>query len=294
MNRVAIVLLGLAFPAYAAPHGEEIAHIEHQRDSGTCRLSWASRPNSTYFVEQSADLIHWSWAAAVQAGDGSVRQLDLPSGNRTMYFRLRRADVSSPDPASADYDGDGASNLAEVSHGSDPNDYFDQPGGRVIPAIAVAGGDGQCGAPGKALPRRLTVKVFNAATGAPLAGVPVAFAADQGRVSRARARTGASGRAAVTFTPAAVGSSLITATFGSAEAKFVARSLAGSPPRAPSAVASAALAEGGRALTWSDNSSDEEAFAIWRREGFGPWTEVGVVGAGRTGVSLDASGRIVP
>lgn len=282
-----------AASANAAPRqADEIAAIEHDPAAGRCRLTWASRPESTYFFEQSADLVHWSWAPAVQSGDGSVKQVDLPSGSQAMYYRLRRSDVSSPDPAAADYDGDGISNLAEVSRGSDPHDYFDQPGGRVIPAISVVGGDGQSGAPGNALPKRLTVKVFNAATGAPLSGAPVDFAATSGRVSRPQARTGSSGRAAITYTPDSLGPAVITARFASAQAQFVERSISGSPPNAPSGLSAEGSADGGHTLRWVDNSSDEESFAIWRRDGSGPWVEVGVVDAGRTGVSLGPDGRI--
>jgi serine protease AprX len=48
------------------------------------------------------------------------------------------------------------------------------------------------------------------------------------------------------------------------------------PPSRPSAL-SAAVAGTAIRLTWSDNSADETAFAIWRRSGATDWVQVGVV-----------------
>jgi hypothetical protein len=74
-------------------------------------------------------------------------------------------------------------------------------------------GDGQTGAPGQSLPLPLTVQVDDA-SGAPVAGATVAFAAEpaSGTILTASATTGPDGRAATGFTPLALGAQQITAT----------------------------------------------------------------------------------
>jgi hypothetical protein len=49
------------------------------------------------------------------------------------------------------------------------------------------------------------------------------------------------------------------------------------PPRAPSGLAAVAASSTQMNLTWTDNSDDETAFAIWRKSGAGSWARVGVV-----------------
>jgi hypothetical protein len=83
-----------------------------------------------------------------------------------------------------------------------------------LPArLEKVSGDGQTGPPGQSLPLPLTVQVDDA-SGAPVAGATVAFAAEpaSGTVLAASATTGADGRASTGFTPVALGPQQVTAT----------------------------------------------------------------------------------
>jgi sugar lactone lactonase YvrE len=50
-------------------------------------------------------------------------------------------------------------------------------------------------------------------------------------------------------------------------------------PQAPTGLLAAAVSSTQINLSWTDNSTDETAFSIWRRGGSGDWVRVGVVGA---------------
>jgi probable HAF family extracellular repeat protein len=50
------------------------------------------------------------------------------------------------------------------------------------------------------------------------------------------------------------------------------------PPAAPTQLAFAVNAAGGVDLTWTDNSSNETGFALWRRLNAGEWSQIGVAG----------------
>src|SRR5262249_43230301 len=54
------------------------------------------------------------------------------------------------------------------------------------------------------------------------------------------------------------------------------------PPVAPTGLTVRALSSSQLELRWTDNSSDETSFAIWRQSGTGTWTRVGGVPAGVT------------
>src|SRR5439155_525281 len=54
------------------------------------------------------------------------------------------------------------------------------------------------------------------------------------------------------------------------------------PPAAPSNLAVSSFSAAAVALTWTDNSNNEIAFAIWRQGGGADWARVGVVGPNTT------------
>src|SRR5204863_1822662 len=54
------------------------------------------------------------------------------------------------------------------------------------------------------------------------------------------------------------------------------------PPAAPTGLTVRALSASQMELRWTDNSSDETGFAIWRRSGTGAWSRVGGVPGGTT------------
>jgi chitodextrinase len=54
------------------------------------------------------------------------------------------------------------------------------------------------------------------------------------------------------------------------------------PPAAPTGLTVRALSASQLELRWTDNSSDETSFAIWRKSGTGAWARVGGVPTGTT------------
>src|SRR5207244_4583078 len=49
------------------------------------------------------------------------------------------------------------------------------------------------------------------------------------------------------------------------------------PPGAPSRLAAQAVSCTEIDLTWTDNSSNEQAFALWRKDGSGDWHRIAVL-----------------
>lgn len=287
------------------PHGlaqtgvgsNEGSSLEMDAENQIFRFQWWAKSGTTYFLQHSEDLIHWNWVPVVVVGGNAAKEYGFTTTGTKFFARLKFTTAPAADPDGDDFDGDGIGNLAEVQQGSDPLNYYDQPGGLITPAIVILSGDNQSGPAAQSLPKRLTVKVHNAATGVPLDNAPVTFSPTRGTVSRSLARTGSSGRAAVTFTtPETPGVCAIGSFAGSSAVQFTAMVAMGSGavPSAPANFDSVLNADGSRLLSWTDTSDNEEAFAIWTRAEGGQWLEIGTVAANTTTAVITPDGMLAP
>jgi len=302
-----LALAALCFQLMVAGFGLASAQTASDQNAGSVievdsqnqiyRFKWWAKLGHTYFLQHSEDLVVWNWVPVVEVGQDAIKEYGFTSTGSKFFVRLKITDARIADPSSDDFDGDGLSNLFEVQWGSDPLDYYSRPGEVITPAISILSGDNQSGPPAQALPDRLTVKVLNAATGEPLDNAPVTFSPNAGGVSRSLARTGTSGRAAVTFTtPDTVGTFSIVASTGAVSVQFSGNtgSTAGQPPNAPTGFTSVSNPDGTKTLSWVDTSNNEQAFAIWTRSANGQWTEIGTVVANQTTATITDEGTLAP
>lgn len=94
-----------------------------QAAPGTFAADWDGLAGRTYFMQWSLDLVSWYYAPFIDFGDG-MHSRGLESSSDQFFFRLHYGDfpeITGLDEArNADMDGDGLSNIFEVTFGYDP------------------------------------------------------------------------------------------------------------------------------------------------------------------------------
>ena len=90
---------------------------------GTFHADWEGVAGRTYFTQFSLDLETWHYAPFIEFGEGSHSR-GMESDSPKFFLRLHYGDfenITSLDEAmAADLDGDGLSNIFEVTYGYDP------------------------------------------------------------------------------------------------------------------------------------------------------------------------------
>lgn len=103
---------------------------------GTWAADWSGVAGRTYFFQWSTDLVAWYYAPFLHFGEGDYSQ-GCASDTSKFFIRLRCYDSPEIDSlaaaANADFDGDGLSNLYEVTFGYDPFDATSNPNGMAHP-----------------------------------------------------------------------------------------------------------------------------------------------------------------
>ena len=87
-------------------------------------FSWQGRVGRFYFVQQSEDLIHWTFVPGAY-GDGVNEILAFHfcvSGADRFFVRLKYLEPYSGDPLTQDYDGDTVTTIDEINNGTNPFD----------------------------------------------------------------------------------------------------------------------------------------------------------------------------
>ena len=287
-------------PTFGQSPSDENAGSRLEVDSTNqiLRFKWWGRAGKTYFLQHSDDLMIWNWVPVVEVGADAVKEYGFTTTGDKFFVRLKIIQTPQEEPSTADSDGDGVSNILELQQGSDPLDYYSRPGGIITPSIAILSGDQQSGLPSTTLEDRLTVKVVDAETGLPLDNAPVTYTPSGGRVSRNVARTGASGRAAISYTaPAEAGTYTILCAAREQGVTFTAHiglSSTDLRPTAPTGFVSTENPDGSKTLTWIDTSNNEDSFVIWKRDENDNWEELGSVAANETTATITPQGTLAP
>ncbi|MDD5262890.1 MAG: hypothetical protein PHD76_13680, partial [Methylacidiphilales bacterium] len=152
--------------------------------SGTYLFSWWGHAGRTYFIQQSEDLQTWSYVPIIETGADQTIQWGFSSSADKLFLRVKYTDVATSDPFNDDFDGDGVSNWDELQQGSDPNNYYSQPGANgpvtILPALNILSGNNQTSDPVTFAANPLLIQVTDSATGLPLSNAPLTFSVSQG------------------------------------------------------------------------------------------------------------------
>ncbi len=84
------------------------------------QLHWWGMDEHFYFVEQSTDLVNWSFVPIFEAGTADVLHYGFATNAERLFFRLRYTDDPDSSLMQSDLDGDGLSVYQEYLIGSDP------------------------------------------------------------------------------------------------------------------------------------------------------------------------------
>jgi hypothetical protein len=96
------------FQAQSRPHLETLP-------SGEKSLQWSGQTGQTYFLQSSTDLSSWNWLPTIQSGVTAPMSNPVSSTAPANFFRLVRTNKTAVNPYTADFDGDGLSNLEEIT-----------------------------------------------------------------------------------------------------------------------------------------------------------------------------------
>jgi len=88
------------------------------------QLSWDGGVGESYFIQYSTDLIDWGYFPEIENGVGNY-QYNFSSTEPRLFVRVKSTDIPTSDPENADFDGDGLSNLFELTSSpqTDPFDF---------------------------------------------------------------------------------------------------------------------------------------------------------------------------
>ncbi len=117
---LAAALLASVSVAQTPEDLNEGSKVEWDETNAIWRFKWWGRQGRTYFIQHTEDLQSWLYVPVIETGNDSVREWGFTSTGDKFFLRLRYTDISSADPASADFDADGVPNLFEIQNGFNP------------------------------------------------------------------------------------------------------------------------------------------------------------------------------
>lgn len=78
-------------------------------------MTWWGKSGRTYFVQQSYDLINWTYVPHVENGTDTVSGLNFACTDSRQFWRLKYVTAAGGTAGAADSDGDGLSNDDELN-----------------------------------------------------------------------------------------------------------------------------------------------------------------------------------
>ena len=112
--------------AQTATDLNEGSQLTHDSVNDTWTFSWWGRSGITYFIQQSNDLMSWQYIPVIEPGQDGVVEWNFATSADKLFMRLKHSDKGTVDPFDDDFDGDGISNINELTGPSELNlDPFD-------------------------------------------------------------------------------------------------------------------------------------------------------------------------
>ena len=115
MNKSSITLAALLCCTAANAQLNENLRIENLPTIDAFKISWDGASGNTYFIQQSQNLIDWNYVPIIESGNGAAIEYGFQSSASKLFLRLVYTDQSTSDPENDDFDGDGVSNINEVT-----------------------------------------------------------------------------------------------------------------------------------------------------------------------------------
>lgn len=103
--------------AQTATDLNEGTRVAVDASTGAQLFSWWGKTGRTYFIQQSYDLVNWTYVPHVEIGSGALSGMNFTCTDSRQFWRLRYTDVSTggATAGAADSDGDGLSNDDELN-----------------------------------------------------------------------------------------------------------------------------------------------------------------------------------
>jgi hypothetical protein len=116
---LAVTLLATTVLAQTSTDPNEGSQLG-QDSTGAYTFSWWGQAGRTYFLQQSDDLLSWTYLPLIESGEEADIQWGFTSSAPQSFMRLEFSDIPTDDPFNADFNGDGLTNWQNLEQGSDP------------------------------------------------------------------------------------------------------------------------------------------------------------------------------
>jgi hypothetical protein len=110
-----IFLVSFLYCSVANAQTNENLQIENLPTIDAFKISWDGATGNTYFIQQSQNLTDWNYVPIIESGDGTSIEYGFQSSTPKLFLRLVYTDQPTNDPENDDFDGDGVTNINEIT-----------------------------------------------------------------------------------------------------------------------------------------------------------------------------------
>ena len=305
-----LLVAAIAQGAYAQSAGQpnEGLSLAQDPNTGIFTMSWWAKAGRTYFIQQTGDLLNWSFLPMMDTASDAAISYQFTSSAAQSFWRLQYTDTTydewaesvgydpefPPDPTSLAPANPALTILQCYQNGYNPFDYY---AGRE-PSLKILSGNNQLGAPSQPLAQPLVVEARDP-LGNLLVNAPI-FASITGGDFNGSLNgewffTDTDGQISIIFTtpPDAAATSQITVQAGTNNQVVVVFTEGNMPPPdPPTGVDAVQNADGSIDVTWVYPADTTVSFDIQIRGPLGDWLTIGNLPANTSSVHINFDGSI--
>lgn len=108
-------LLPLSGIAQTSTDLNEGSILTHDAVNDIYVFAWWGKTGRTYFIQQSVNLTEWNYLPEIESGAAAVIQYGMSTNEDKIFARLQHTDQFTTHPETDDFDGDGISNIDEIT-----------------------------------------------------------------------------------------------------------------------------------------------------------------------------------